>query len=197
MALSPVEQQDDLHALEAERQRLALAVAEGHAEARTLDELEARIATLTRDGERDRLAERERQARAEREHRAQQEAQRRALEERVAALWPERLPLAAEIEDAADHLVAACGRLLALGQELSALDQQLHGRVRARRGMREAIRAYVQWRVSEHFSEFGRPEKFWRRPLREILGAQTREGAERLEEGGRVNDQSVSPEGPW
>lgn len=163
----------DLAALEQRRQSLALDALEGREGAATeLADIEAQIAALKVAAERTQLAEKERLARAEAEARALEEERRREMQAQLAELWQHRGPLAAEIEEATEALASAVSRLFLVGDQIVRLNHNLHGRLNNRLGMRDAVRGYLLWKLSADLPELGRPDRFYRRPLREILAGQ-------------------------
>ena len=158
--------------LERRRGALALDVREGRrGAARELDQVEAEIATLRRDEEREALADR---ARTDRDAAAAVERaaeRKRTLEGRFGELLPQREAAAHAVDQAADGLVAAVKSLTELGKQMYDVSVGL-GAPRHRLLLDETIANYVRWRLSEALRDFPRPDRLYRRSLREIVGGE-------------------------
>jgi uncharacterized membrane protein YqiK len=156
--------------LEARRQALALAAAEGTpGAAAELDAIEGELAALERTTERARLAEQARVARAQAEAVAREAARRREAEEALARLGTRRLELARTVDLEADRFVAALRDLLAVAEEMYQLTGSL-GKWRPRVRLTDAVGGYLAWRLGSLVPGLGRGERFYRRPLAEIVG---------------------------
>lgn len=167
----------DLAVLEQKRQQLSLDALEGReGAAEALTDVEQQIAAARVAAERAQLADRERLARAEAEEQTRQETRRREMEAQLAELWRNRLPLAAEIEEATDALASALSRAFFLGDEMVRLTHQLTGRLNRRLDLRDAVLGFVKWKLPPQLG-LGRPHGFYRRPLRAILSGQAREAS--------------------
>ena len=117
----------ELQALRARRQALALDVLADPALATELDTVEARLAALERPGERQALAAREAAARAERERREVERAERERLQGERAAQQAAFERAKADAERAGQALGAVIQRGLAAALELDRLDALLRG----------------------------------------------------------------------
>ncbi len=158
--------------LEQRRQALAFEVEQGRDGAdQELEAVEAQLAQLKRQQERQALVEQERAMRAEAETQAAAEAARRQAEGRLGQVLSTAGTAALEVEAAWIRLERAAMGLLDLGREAYALDNDLRpGRPRQKLRFTEQLAGSLAWRLSELLPQhFPRPDRQLRQPVPHLI----------------------------
>lgn len=163
--------------LERARQALALDAEENKPGAvEALEQIEARMVEVRRGQDLQNLAGRERAVREYVRRREQEEAQQRQRQARHAELERQLRALAPGIDDAAEALVAKVREFMALAKEQHLVMASAPSTQRVLRRYGAAVANSIVWRlatVPALAERLGRPDRWYWRPVAEILNKST------------------------